>query len=897
MSQLTERLAISERMAIYEWNGPDLDSREQNSCIHQLIEAQVANTPDKIAIDFEGRTVTYREVNEQANKLARWLQSRGVGPEVLVAVCLERSIEMIVALLGVLKSGGAYVPLDPEFPSDRLRYMLEDANPAVVITQTSLAPVWDNLGLDIERFHVDRDARLLQDQPASNPLSAVGPDNRAYVIYTSGSTGRPKGCELIHHGVVNFMKAMELRPGISASDVVVAATTVSFDIAVLELLLPLAVGARIAMASRATARTPQNMAKLLREKSVTVAQGAPTSWRLLVDSGWKGQDNLKILCGGEAFPRDLANELVRRVPAVWNMYGPTETTVWSTIHRVTAGTEPVPIGRPIHNTQIYILDSNLKPVPSGELGEIFIGGDGLARGYLNKPDVTSERFIPNPIPGQPSPRIYRTGDLGRFLPNGDIQYEGRCDHQIKIHGVRVEPEEIEKPILEFPGVKQCLVVARADAAGDKRLVGYVVPRPGETIQTQVLRQHLTTKLPKYLVPSAFVSLPEFPVTFNGKIDRKALPDPEQPVNTGGGVAEGPRDDIEYRLVTIWEDVLRVKPVGLRDNFFDLGGHSLLAARLLGRIEQSMGKELPLAALLDAPTVEEQARIIRGQDGPSASNAGKRSTEIPLFYLGADPTFQPLSQRLRALHPFHSLGIQASIVRTLADRSLPSIAQHFVTAIRERRPHGPYMLGGWCAHGLLAFEAAQQLSAAGAEVALVIMLETANPVVLHRCSGMARRLRRAQLKMNLLHFEYSYIRGLTRERARDYVSGRIRRKFSRLGMSLRGKQHTASPDQLAMDEQNLLNVVYAAADQYVPKPYDGAVTLVRSEKNLFGVPEVPPLGWDSSLCPKLELCECEGNHYTMYIEPNVDRLAIKMASYLKSAEKRALDQGYSERPLI
>lgn len=897
MSQLTERLPISEHLPITEWNGPDLDFPERNSCIHQLIEAQVEKTPDKIAIDFEGRTVTYREVNERANRLAYWLQGRGVGPEVLVAVCLDRSIEMIVGLLAVLKSGGAYVPLDPEFPTDRLRYMFEDSKPAVLMTQTSLQPVWDKVGFEIETFHVDRGAHLLDDQPASNPLAAVGPDSRAYVIYTSGSTGRPKGCELIHHGVVNFMKSMELRPGIGASDVIVAATTVSFDIAVLELLLPLTIGARIALASRATARTPQNMAKLLREKSVTIAQGAPTSWRLLVDSGWKGQDNLKILCGGEAFPRDLANELVRRVPAVWNMYGPTETTVWSTIHLVTAGSDPVPIGRPIHNTQIYILDSNLKPVPPGELGEIFIGGDGLARGYLNKPDVTSERFIQNPIPDQSSRRIYRTGDLGRFLPNGDIQYEGRCDHQIKIHGVRVEPEEIEKPILEYSGVKQCLVVARADAAGDKRLVGYIVPRPGETIQSQQLRQHLTTKLPKYLVPSAFVSLPEFPVTFNGKIDRKALPDPEQPANTGGGVAEGPRDDIEYRLVTIWEDVLRVKPVGLRDNFFDLGGHSLLAARLLGRIEQSIGKELPLAALLDAPTVEEQARIIRGQDGPSPSKSAGRTTEIPLFYLGADPTFQPLSQRLRALHPFHSLGIQASIVRTLADRSFESIARHFVAAIRERRPHGPYMLGGWCAHGLLAFEAAQQLSAAGEDVALVIMLETANPVFLRNCSQTVRLVRRAQLKMNLLHFEYSYVRGLTRARARDYISGRIRRRFSRLGRSLQGKQHTASTDQLATDEQNLLTVVYAAADRYVPKPYGGAVTLVRSEKNLFGVPTTPPLGWTPSLCPKLELCECEGNHYTMYIEPNVDRLAIRMGSYLKSAEKRALDQGYSERPLI
>lgn len=885
---------VSDPLTVSDWNGPVLDFPEKNACIHQLIEAQAQKTPGKIAVDFEGRTITYQELNQQANQLAHWLQSRGIGPEVLVAICMERSIEMIVGLVAVLKSGGAYVPLDPEFPPDRLRYMLEDSKPVVLLTQTSLATVLDGLGCSIEAFHVDRDGHLLAQQPTDNPRSSVGPDSRAYVIYTSGSTGRPKGCELIHRGVVNFIKSMELVPGMDGSDIVIAATTVSFDIAVLELLMPLAVGARIALASRVAARTPQTMSKLLREKSVTMAQGAPTSWRLLVDSGWEGQANLKILCGGEAFPRDLANDLVRRVPAVWNMYGPTETTIWSTLHRVSAGTQPVSIGRPIHNTQIYILDPDFKPVPPGELGEIFIGGDGLARGYLNKPDITAERFIPNPIPGQPSSRIYRTGDLGRFLPSGDIQYEGRCDHQIKIHGVRVEPEEIEKPIVECPSVKQCLVVARADATGDKRLVAYVVSRPGETIQPTILRQHLAAKLPKYLVPSAFVFLSEFPVTFNGKIDRKALPDPEQQaVAVSGGVAEGPRDDIEYRLVTIWEDVLRVKPIGLRDNFFDLGGHSLLAARLLGRIEQSIGKELPLAALLDAPTVEEQANIIRGHNG---SGGPSRRPEIPLFYLGADPTFQPLSQRLRALHPFHSLGIQASLVRTLTDRSLESIARHFVAAIRERRPHGPYMLGGWCAHGLLAFEAAQQLRAAGEEVALVMMLETANPVVLRGCSATVRWVRRAQLKTNLFHFEYTYIRGLTRERARDYVSGRLRRKFSRMGRGL-ARNQTGSPDQLAIDEKNLLTIVYAAADRYVPKPYDGPMTLVRSEKNLFGVPNDPPLGWDSSLCPKLELCHCDGNHYTMYIEPNVDRLAIKMAAYLKTADERAREQTYSARPLI
>jgi amino acid adenylation domain-containing protein len=887
----------NERFAVSDWTETAVDFPEKNLCLHQLIEAQVEKTPENIAVDFEGRTLTYRELNARANQLAHWLRSRGVGPDVLVGICMERSLAMLIGLLGVLKAGGAYVPLDTQFPADRLRYMLEDSKPVILLSETSLTPVWDEVKLGINLFNANRDGPQLASQPLDNPRSAVRSKNLAYVIYTSGSTGRPKGVELAHRGVVNFMKSMQAEPGISSSDILLAVTTVSFDIAALELFLPLTVGARIILASRTTGKTPQLLPRILRDGGVTMMQAAPTTWRLLVDSGWEGQNTLKVLCGGEAFPRDLANQLVDRVSEVWNMYGPTETTIWSTIQRVSRGREPVPIGRPIANTQVYILDSQLKPAPVGEIGELFIGGDGLARGYLNKPDVTAERFIRNPIPGQPSQRIYRTGDLARYLPSREIQYEGRVDHQIKINGVRVEPEEIEKPILEFPGVKQCLVVARADAGGDRRLVAYIVPSNGD-IQSAALRNQLTAKLPQYLIPSAFVSMPQFPLTFNGKIDRKALPDPESPniSANAAGVSEGPRDEIEYRLVTIWEDVLRVKPVGLRDNFFDLGGHSLSAARLLVRVEQSLGKEIPLADLLDAPTVEEQARLIRGHAEPQAPRASSNgSTEIPLFYLGGDPTFQPLSQRLRALYPFHSLGIQASLVRNLRDpHSLECIAERFVAAIRQRRPQGPYMVGGWCAHGLLALETAQQLRAQGEDVALVVMLETVNPEVLRRRAPVARMVRSAQLKMNLLEFEYAYVRMLPRERARDYISGRVRRKMSELGRSFSGNGDHASADQHDLDEKNLLELLYAAATNYRPRHYDGLVALVRSRKKLFGIGEKPPLGWDASLCPNLEVSESDGNHYTMYIEPNVECLAQQMSTRLRNAEQSALGRRSSLR---
>jgi amino acid adenylation domain-containing protein len=516
--------------------GPELPVSTR--CLHQLIEEQVERTPDKIAVQCDGGTLTYRELNERANQLAHYLQKRGVGPEVLVAVLTERFLGMMVGLLAVLKAGGAYVPLDSHFPEERLKYMFEDCRPRVVLTEASLEPLWQKLGLDTQVFYLDRDWLSLYQESTKNPASNVTTKNLAYVIYTSGSTGRPKGVELMHHSVVNFMASMKGTPGISERDTLLAVTTISFDIAALELFLPLTVGARIVLLSRASARVPLALIKAIEQNGITIVQMAPTTWRLLVEAGWQGKGDLKALCGGEALSLDLAERLTALVPQVWNMYGPTETTIWSTIHLVRQGAEPVPIGRPIANTQIYILDSDLRPVAPGQTGELYIGGDGLARGYLNKPDITPERFIANPIAGEPSARIYRTGDLARFLPSGEIAYQGRVDHQIKIHGVRVEPEEIEAPILHFPGVKQALVVASENGTEDKQLVAYLIPTKPD-LPLGILREHLKEKLPEYLIPSAFIPLKEFPLTFNGKIDRKALPAPQFLGSTAITVSEGP----------------------------------------------------------------------------------------------------------------------------------------------------------------------------------------------------------------------------------------------------------------------------------------------------------------------------------------------------------------------
>jgi amino acid adenylation domain-containing protein len=860
----------------------------------ELFDEQAGRSPNETAVIFEGESLNYRELQEKSNQIARYLQKRGIGPEVLVGVGLHRSLHMIAGLIGVNKAGGAYVPLDVHFPQERLQYLVEDSGPKVILTDESNAHLWRHTGAEL--VYLDRDWPQIEEESTTTPSTAATAESTMYVIYTSGSTGRPKGVQLTHRNFVNFVCSMKQEPGITEADTLLAVTTISFDIAALEMFLPLVVGARIVLATRDTARVSATLSRAIEEHNVTIMQTAPTSWRLLLEGGWKGKRDLKALCGGEALTRDLADALLKHTGELWNMYGPTETTVWSTIHRVLPFEENVPIGRPIANTQVYILDDQLQPVPDGEVGELCIGGEGVARGYLHKPELTAERFVANPIPGEPSARVYRTGDLARYLPWGGLECLGRVDNQIKIHGVRVEPGEIEMPIVQYPGMKQALVVAREDVPGEKHLVAYIIPEHPSRLHPAELRGFLKAKLPEYLIPSHFVPLEEFPMTLNGKIDRKALPAPTAPGGKVTEVADGPKDDIEYQLVTIWEQVLRLKPIGLNDNFFDLGGHSLLAARLVTRIEQTLSADLPMASFLDAPTIAQQADLIRihKNGGPTkAANSRVATTvvrngssgfgsAIPLFYLGGDPTFRPLSQRLRALHDFHSLGMQASILRSMQGTpSLEAISKHFVRAIRERRPHGPYMLGGWCAHGLLALETAQQLREQGDDVALVIMLETVNPRRLDERAKWVHWATRMQLKLNLLEFEYAYVRSLGREQARDYVLGRLERKIAGIERSFRnsGPRPGVHED---LDQRNLLEVLYAAAGNYCPRSYDGPVALVSSRRKPFGFPKDRSLGW-RDLLDGLDIREAEGNHYTMYIEPNVDGLARELNVLLKAAE--------------
>lgn len=596
---------------------------DEKSCVHELIEAQAERTPDAEAVRFGDVSLTYRELTERANQLAHRLIEVGVKADSLVGICVERTHEIVIATLGVWKAGGAYVPLDPAYPQERLGFMASDAGLTALITEEahmSIVP-----GIQCPIISIDRDRDKIASAPTSSPDVKTSSRQLAYVIYTSGSTGKPKGVLLEHRSVVNFLQTMQRAPGLRQSDTFFSVTTLSFDIAVLELWLPLITGARVVLASREVQSDGVALARAIREAGTTVMQATPATWRLLLDSGWKDAKNIKILCGGEAMPRALADALLDGGAELWNMYGPTETTVWSTIHKVGLAEDPISIGRPIANTTTYVLDEHQLPVPVKVPGELYIGGDGLARGYHNRPELTSQQFVPDPFSRKPDARLYRTGDQVRYLPDGKLEYLGRLDNQVKVRGFRIELGEIESRLETHERVRQAVVMVREDIPGDQRLVAYLLTTPGEELTGSSLRTWLSEFLPPFMVPSTFVTLDEFPLTPNGKVNRRALPKPEVTSAASGVDFISPQSGMQSSIAEIWKSILHVDRVGVNDNFFDLGGHSLLAVQLQSRVREQFQRDLPLMELFRRPTVAAIAEFL-AED--ASSNDGAPSGASP-----------------------------------------------------------------------------------------------------------------------------------------------------------------------------------------------------------------------------------------------------------------------------
>jgi len=832
-----------------EWNQTRRDVPD--TTIHEMVERQAQHTPHSIAVEAAGEALTYRQLNERANRLARRLRASGVGPGTLVALFVDRSLDMVIAPLAVLKTGAAYLPLDPEFPAERLAYLIDDAQAPVLLTTRSLGPQPMPYG-----------ARVVYCDEAAGGVANLGstssPGALAYVLYTSGSTGRPKGVEIQHSAVVNFLLSMQRKPGFTSSDSLLALTTLSFDIAGLELYLPLISGGRLVIASREDARDPRRLIELIAASRCTVLQATPATWSSLVDAGWSGTSYLKALCGGESLTQDLAQQLVIRSNELWNMYGPTETTIWSTIHRVSQADEPISIGRPIDNTDVWVLDPNRRLLPIGAVGELYIGGSGVARGYLRRPELTQERFVAHPF--RPGERVYRTGDLARWRPDGTLECLGRADHQVKVRGYRIEPGEIEAALLEHPEVRAAVVTACRDASGENALAAYIVGAHGFD-----LRRFLQRKLPDYMIPAWFVSLDRLPLTPNGKVDRNALP---KPAATGMRVEfVPPKDDVERRLAAIWESVLDVRPVSAHDNFFDLGGHSFLVAKLLRRIDIEFGKRLSMATVFQAPTIEQLAPVIGDRSGLAHHLARtisihKPGTRSPLFWAYAGPICRPLAHRLGQEHPLISIAIDPADEERLSFRcTLEEIAGAMVRSVRSVQPEGPYSLGGWCAEGILAYEMAVQLKAAGQEVASLILLDAANP-----------DLRRSLSNREVLVARIKYhSKRLARRRGSaiwDYLVERAGGIVDRVRLQRIGK----AP---------FTDKVQYAARAYRPNRFAGPVTLLRpTERPALSSAD---LGWSRAVDGGVYVREVVGDHLSMFHEPNVESLATEIRASLPKPE--------------
>ncbi len=738
---------------------------EERSTLIALVETQAARTPDRVAaIADDGTVLTYADLLTRANRFANHLGALGVGRGSLVGVGLERSLDMLVALFGILRAGAAYVPLDPRFPPSRLRLMTDDADLGALITETATDSVFE-VDARVHRVVIDGpDAPTIAATSDGVPNVVVDGHDLAYVIYTSGSTGRPKGVMVEHHSLHNLLTSMAVEPGLAPTDRLLAITTLSFDIAGLELWLPLTVGATLVIASSAAAADPHKLFDALTRHRITVMQATPTTWRMLLDADWPGDHRLKVLCGGEALPPQLATALFDRVGELWNMYGPTETTVWSTIDRV-VDHGPVCIGRPIANTTTHVLDPNREPVAHGAIGELYIGGSGVARGYLGRDDLTAERFVTHPAARECAldQRLYRTGDLVRRRDDGRIEFVDRVDRQVKLHGFRVELGEIETVLAQYAAVKEAAVVLRHDDRDEVRLVAYVTAHSGAEAPSEAdLRRYAATVLPHYMVPNRVIALDAMPRTPNAKIDRAAMPAPDWSVGGSAGTYVAPRDEVEARLAALWQDELGLTRAGVHDDFFDLGVESLVAARLFARMARELGVELPVSAVFANPTIASLASAVRERVNTASpwkslvavQTHGQRR---PLFAVhggaGTILLFGELARCLAARdRPLYALQAQGLYGHDPVHATVEEMANAYVREIRSVQPEGPYVLAGYCFGALVAYEMARVLQASGERVQVVASINgpTASYIRRHdsdgteaaRASGFTNRVRNA-----------------------------------------------------------------------------------------------------------------------------------------------------------
>ncbi len=879
ISQLPLLDDSERRRILVEWNSTDTEFAGERS-VHELFEEQARKTPDAIAVMFEDASLSYAELNRRANRLAHHLKELGAGPDERVAVCLERSPELIVALLGVLKSGAAYVPLDPAFPMKRRQSMLKDSGPVALLTAGHLEGLFAGIIEGLPVLDLTAIAPDWQNQPDTNlDAAGMGLTSRhlAYVMYTSGSTGTPKGV-MVPHRAINRLVLNNGYAKFEAGDRVAFASNPAFDASTMEVWAPLLNGGRVVVIKHDVLLDPVRLGQTLERYAVNTLWLTVGLFNHYADTLSEQFGKLRhLIVGGDALdPRVIARVLRSNPPEhLINGYGPTETTTFAITHEIAFVPEnarSVPIGRPIANTRVYILDPHGDPVPVGVAGELYIGGAGVARGYLNRLELTAERFLPDRFTTEPEARMYRTGDLGRWLPDGTIEFLGRNDFQVKIRGFRVELGEIEARLAEQAGVRDVVVVAREDTPGDKRLVAYYTSDQNEVAPgAELLRAHLSATLPEYMVPAAYVRVESLPLTPNGKLDRKALPAPEF-VPAAKREFVPPQDDLEERLCNLWQEVLAVHPISVTDNYFDLGGHSLLALRLFSEIKFCFQLELPLGTLFYAPTVRTMAEVIRDAGVQAASPI------VPIQPNGAKPAifcigalngevilFRRLALELGPDQPLY--GLQPfSLVDRLS--TIETLAAGYIEQLRKWGERRPFCLLGYSFGGLVALEMAQQLRKSGAEPPLVVLIDS---TYLEGCKALEPwkdRIRRYRYHVNEIVHGAAGVRHLVdRLRSRYFrmvhkVSTTLGVEVSKIASDIRGRQ-------------------LLAAESYRAKPYPGRVHLLKAESRPEFFDSDAALGWGGVLSD-LRIEQVPGDHGTMNTGMNLKILARKLVAALEKS---------------
>jgi amino acid adenylation domain-containing protein len=886
-------LTKPEQQQLLEWN--QTQTEYPAKCIHQLFEEQVQRTPDAVAVVFENQQLTYQELNDRSNQLANYLRTLGVEADVPVGICIERSLAMVVGLLGILKAGGAYVPLDPAYPQARLAHMLENSQIAVLLT--SQQSVNELPPHHVSIVNLDIDWAQIAQQSSENLDITVEPDRLSYVIYTSGSTGTPKGVAMTQRAISNLISWQLKQPRGQDCPKTIQFAPISFDVSCQEIFATWCAGGTLVLISEQLRLDPLALLQKIDRHQIDrlflpvvalqqLAQVAvshelfPIGLRDIITAG----EQLKITPAIQSFFTKLDNCTLH------NHYGPTESHVVTalTLSESVENWPTLPsIGQPIANTQIYILSPDLQPVPIGTSGELYIGGDCLARGYFNRPDLTAERFIPNPFGDQrgDTSRLYKTGDVARYLQDGNIEYLGRIDDQVKIRGFRIELGEIETLLAQHPAISQTTVAVREDLPGDRRLVAYYVVNGNTPPTHNELCDFVAQKVPNYMVPSMFVMLSSLPISPNGKIDRRALPAPDYIRPESENTFVAPRNELERQLAQIWQKILGIESIGIRDNFFELGGHSLIAVRLFAEIEQTWGKNLPLATLFQAQSIEKLADVMsqQGWVDPWSSlvTIQPHGSKPPLFFLhaigGNILEYYPLAHHLGNEQPMYGLQSQGLDGQQQLLTSVEDMASHYIKDILSIQPDGPYFLVGYSFGGLLAFEIAQQLHSQGKKVALLALLDIKSPNF--------QRIRPSLAQF--IQINFSNLRQLPPNRKLKYITDRLdyrfNKKFDYKADMIKDLSKISPPTPELL---NLIDTNMQAAREYTAQIYPGDVSLFRCQVQSVGSYLSGDLGWGQIVAGKLEIYNIANSHYDLLKEPMISIIVEKLKICLEKARARA-----------